>query len=153
MANQIRNISSVDDDNYPYIFEQNVDVPIKTFDTGLIRANVYRPKTDKAVPVLITCGPYGKDVPYADFNPGSYAEVNLKHKSEHTAWETPNPTFWTERGYAIVRADERGLGQSPGFLDTFGPGGPRGFFDVIEWAAEQPWSSQDWSDWYLLPRL
>ncbi|KAK5721941.1 hypothetical protein LTR15_006535 [Elasticomyces elasticus] len=141
MPNQIRNISSVDEDNYPYIFEQNVDVPIKTFDTGLIRVNVYRPKTEKAVPVLITCGPYGKDVPYADFNPGSYAEVNPKHKSEHTAWETPNPTFWTERGYAIVRADECGLGQSPGFLDTFGPGGPRAFFDVIEWAAEQPWSS------------
>ncbi|TKA76929.1 hypothetical protein B0A55_03114 [Friedmanniomyces simplex] len=141
MPNQLRDISSVDNDSYPYIFEQNVDVPIKTFDTGLIRVNVYRPKIDKPVPVLITCGPYGKDVPYADFNPASYAEVNPKHKSAHAAWETPHPTFWTEHGYAIVRADERGLGQSPGVLNTFSRSSPEGFFDVVEWAAEQAWSS------------
>ena len=65
MLNQIRDISSVDKDNYTYIFEQKVNVQIKTFDKGLVRVNIYRPKTDAPVPVLITYGPYGKDVPYA----------------------------------------------------------------------------------------
>jgi predicted acyl esterase len=41
----------------------------------------------------------------------------------------------------VVRADERGLGQSPGILDTMSRGTSEAFFDVVEWASEQPWSS------------
>ena len=64
-------------------------------------------------------GPYGKDTSYAEFADFSWKQVNPKHKSgDHSAWETPDPTFWTNAGYAVVRADERGLGQSPGKLDT-----------------------------------
>lgn len=75
------------------------------------------------------------------FQPKSYAELNPEHHSAHSAWETPDPGFWTSHGYAVVRADERGLGQSPGLLDTMSRGTSEAFFDVIEWAAEQPWSS------------
>ena len=41
----------------------------------------------------------------------------------------------------MVRADERGLGQSPGKMDTMSRGTSEAFFDVVEWAAEQSWSS------------
>lgn len=75
------------------------------------------------------------------FHEKSFAEVNPEHHSDHSAWETPDPGFWTKHGYAIVRADERGLGQSPGFLDTMSRGTSEAFCDVVEWAAEQPWSS------------
>jgi putative CocE/NonD family hydrolase len=67
--------------------------------------------------------------------------VNPAHHSDHSVWETPDPAFWTKHGYIIVRADERGLGQSPGFLDTMSRGTSEAFFDVVEWAADQPWSS------------
>ena len=68
-------------------------------------------------------GPYGKDTSYAEFADFSWKQVNPKHKSgDHSAWETPDPTFWTNAGYAVVRADERGLGQSPGKLDTMSRG-------------------------------
>jgi putative CocE/NonD family hydrolase len=75
------------------------------------------------------------------FHAKSYSEVNPEHHSDHSAWETPDPGFWTKNDYIIVRADERGLGQSPGFLDTMSRGTSEAFFDVVEWAAEQPWSS------------
>jgi predicted acyl esterase len=75
------------------------------------------------------------------FHAKSYAEVNPAHKSAHSAWETPDPLFWTSHGYAVVRADERGLGQSPGVLDTMSRGTSEAFCDVVEWAAAQPWSS------------
>jgi putative CocE/NonD family hydrolase len=75
------------------------------------------------------------------FHGKSFAEVNPEHHSDHSAWETPDPGFWTKHDYIIVRADERGLGQSPGFLDTMSRGTSEAFFDVVEWAAEQPWSS------------
>ncbi|OQO10662.1 hypothetical protein B0A48_03960 [Cryoendolithus antarcticus] len=52
-----------------------------------------------------------------------------------------HPGFWTRGGYAIVRADEVGLGQSPGVLDTMSRDTSQAFAGVIEWAADQPWSS------------
>lgn len=68
--------------------------------------------------------------------------MNPEQKSAHSAWETPDPGYWTTKaGYAVVRADERGLGQSPGLLDTMSRGTSEAFFDVVEWAAEQSWSS------------
>ncbi|KAK3677161.1 hypothetical protein LTR78_002699 [Recurvomyces mirabilis] len=140
MPNQIRDLHTVDKDSHPYIFEQNATVSLKSSD-GAVRLNVYRPKTDEKVPILVTYGPYGKDIPYADFHAKSYAEVNPQHKSEHSVWETPDPAFWTKHGYAVVRADERGTGQSPGLLDTMSRGTSEAFFEVIEWAAEQPWST------------
>ncbi|KAF5644987.1 hydrolase family [Fusarium tjaetaba] len=141
MPNPIKeDIHTVDEESFPYIFEQNATVPLKAGD-GLVRLNVYRPKGVDKVPVLVTYGPYGKDIWYQDFHPKSFSEVNPQHKSQHSAWETPDPGFWTKHGYAIVRADERGLGQSTGKLDTMSRGTSEAFFDVIEWAAEQPWSS------------
>ena len=67
MPNQIRDILKVDRTSFPYIFEQNVTVPLKAAN-GLVRCNVYRPKDSDTIkyPVLVTYGPYGKDIPYAE---------------------------------------------------------------------------------------
>ena len=66
MPNQIRDdLLVVNDKDFPYIFEQNVTIKLKSFE-GLVRCNVYRPKIAEAVPVLVTYGPYGKDIPYAE---------------------------------------------------------------------------------------
>ena len=57
----------MDDTSYPYIFEQNVSVPLKS-GSGPIRVNVYRPKSneeqERKSPVIVTYGPYGKDISY-----------------------------------------------------------------------------------------
>ncbi|KAF7588820.1 hypothetical protein BBP40_005174 [Aspergillus hancockii] len=140
MPNPTKDITRTDDTTFPYIYEENVTIALKD-NAGFIRCNVYRPKDAGMSPVLVTYGPYGKDIHYKDFHPKSYSEVNPKHHSDHSAWETPDPGFWTKHGYAVVRADERGLGQSPGVLDTMSRGTSEAFVDVVEWAAEQPWSS------------
>lgn len=123
---------------------KNVSIPLKASSLP-IRANVYLPLAAHAqgnkFPVLVTYGPYGKDIPYETFYKGSFDEVNPEHKSPYSAWETPDPVYWTKHGYAIVRADERGCGQSPGLLDTMSRGTSECFFDVVEWAAVQDWSS------------
>lgn len=143
-TNKIRDLyERFDDQENKLIFEKNVSIPLKSSPLP-IRCNVYRPGTgdeDSKFPVLITYGPYGKDIPYRTFFEGSFNEVNVEHKSKYSAWETPDPVFWTSSGYIVVRVDERGLGQSPGLLDTMSKGTSECFFDVIEWAAEQPWSS------------
>lgn len=43
--------------------------------------------------------------------------------------------------YIIIRADESGSGQSPGILQTLSRRTTATFFDVVEWASDQPWSS------------
>ena len=53
-----------DDEENNLIFEKNVSIPIPGSELP-IRANVYRPKeTRHKCPVLITYGPYGKDIWY-----------------------------------------------------------------------------------------
>lgn len=66
MPNPIReDITTVDETSFPYVFEQNVSIPLKD-KSGIVRANVYRPKEASRVPVLVTYGPYGKDIPYKE---------------------------------------------------------------------------------------
>ena len=62
MPHQIRNdLYKVDSDSFPYLFEENVTIKLQTIE-GLVRCNIYRPKTDEKVPVIVTYGPYGKDI-------------------------------------------------------------------------------------------
>ncbi|CAK7221481.1 hypothetical protein SBRCBS47491_004540 [Sporothrix bragantina] len=140
MPNEIKDIVTVNLTDYPYIFEQNVTVPLQS-NTGVVRLNVYRPKDGKPAPVMMTYGPYGKDTSYSDFLHHSWKDVNPKHQSEHSAFETPDPQFWVNEGYVVVRADEIGIGQSPGMCDTMSKSTSDAFFEVIEWAADQSWSS------------
>ncbi|PYH99829.1 alpha/beta-hydrolase [Aspergillus ellipticus CBS 707.79] len=130
MPNQIRDISEtfVDEEN-SLIFEKNVSVPLK-WNRGVLRINVYRPIAEGKYPSLVTYGP---------FHAKSFSEVNPAHKSKYSTWETPDPVFWTKRGYVVVRADEQGLEQSPGLLDTMSASTANSFFDLIEWTAVQNW--------------
>ncbi|KZM28346.1 uncharacterized protein EKO05_0010458 [Ascochyta rabiei] len=135
-----------DRDNFPYVYMQHKDIPRKQRDDGFLRSNIYLPKDaapfgNKKYPVIATYGPYGKEVPYSVFHPKSWAQLNPEMKSAHAAWETPDPGYWTAQGFVVVRVDERGAGQSPGKLDTMSRGTSEAFFDVVEWCAEQEWSS------------
>lgn len=119
------------------IFEQNVAIPLR--DGALVYANVYRPNGVGAYPVVMTFGPYGKDIHFRDFNPTAYAQI-AEH-GRYLNWETPNPDWWVPRGYVVVRVDQRGIGTSPGYLDLLSRQQGEDFYDAIEWAGIQPWST------------
>ncbi|KAF7590096.1 hypothetical protein BBP40_003252 [Aspergillus hancockii] len=144
MPYNLKNIQeNFEDQENDLFFEKNVSIILR--DSSLpIRCNVYRPLTTlkgAKVPVIMTYGPYGKDIPYRDFHPTSFAELNPDQRSHYSAWETPDPVYWTSQGYAVVRVDERGSGQSPGMLDTMSSGTCDAFCQAIEWATDQPWST------------
>lgn len=67
--------------------------------------------------------------------------MNPNQKGAHSVWETPTPNYWTSHGYAIVRVDEGGIGQSPGVLNVTSKETIDGFFYSVEWASDQSWSS------------
>jgi putative CocE/NonD family hydrolase len=58
-----------------------------------------------------------------------------------TTWEAPDPGFWVPRGYAVVNCDLRGCGTSEGVGSLFSDLEAEDYFDLIEWAAAQPWST------------
>ncbi|XWW92714.1 hypothetical protein V2A60_000640 [Cordyceps javanica] len=84
----------------------------------------------------MTFGPYGEDIPCSKFHPTSFAELNTAQKSQYSAWET-----WCSKGCVVVRCDERGFRQSPGYLDSMSADTTDSFCQAIEWAAAQPWSA------------
>lgn len=116
------------------------DVPVPLRDGTIIYVDVHRPDIEAVVPALIAWSPYGKHghVSYDDF-PGS--EVDASRLSEFTAFEGPDPLYWTAHGYAVINADPRGLWRSQGRATYCSPEEAQDYHDLIEWAGEQPWSN------------
>jgi uncharacterized protein len=133
-------------ERHEMLLEQNAPVPMR--DGAVLRANVYRPRSDGRFPVLMTFGPYGKDVPLRQFMAEAwerlnetYPEILAASSCKHLVFERPDPEMWVPDGYVIVNVDSRGAGKSPGRLDPNSPAEFRDFYDAIEWAGSEPWSS------------
>jgi predicted acyl esterase len=128
------------------LLDKNIAVPMR--DGAALCANVFRPQADGRYPVLMTLGPYGKDVHLSQFMPEAWEALKRRHPEslqssscKYLAFETPDPEVWVPHGYVLVKVDSRGAGKSPGKLDVNSPAEFRDFYDAIEWAAVQPWSS------------
>jgi predicted acyl esterase len=128
------------------VLDKDVAVPMR--DGALLRANVFRPDAAGRFPVLMTLGPYGKDVHLSQFMPEAWEALKRRHPEilkasscKYLVFETPDPEMWAREGYVVVKVDSRGSGKSVGKLDVNSPGEFRDFHDAIEWAAVQPWSS------------
>jgi len=120
-----------------------------TMDDGLVlRADVYRPVKDGKFPVILSYGPYAKNLAFQDGYPSAWQRMVEKHPdvaagstNKYQNWEVVDPEKWVPHDYACVRVDSRGAGCSPGFIDHFSPRETKDFYDCIEWAAVQPWSN------------
>lgn len=124
------------------------DVPITVRDGLVLRADIYRPIEDGQYPVIITYGPYAKGLPFQEGYPSAWNRMVEKHPdvaagstNKYQNWEVVDPEKWVPDGYVCVRVDSRGAGRSPGFIDHFSPDETRDFYECIEWAGVQPWSS------------
>ena len=124
------------------------NVPI-TMDDGLVlRADIFRPVKDGRYAVILSYGPYAKNLAFQDGYPSAWQRMAEKHpdvtagsSNLYQSWEVVDPEKWVPRDYACVRVDSRGAGCSPGFIDHFSPRETKDFYDCIEWAGVQPWSN------------
>ncbi|PYH72660.1 uncharacterized protein BO88DRAFT_450056 [Aspergillus vadensis CBS 113365] len=124
MPNQYRNIQTTDSTSFPYIYEQNVSVPLGN--RGVVRCNVYKSKAAAAesrFPVLVTYGPYGEDVPYEKYVKSQKLLRNEPDASNATLCVGTPPLYF---GQAIALID--------GFCDVID------YYAATEWqvAARQP---------------
>ncbi len=124
------------------------DTPIPMDDGLVLRADVFLPERDGRYPVIMTMGPYGKNLSFQEGYPSAWNNMVAEHPdvaegstNAYQAWETADPEKWTRDGYAMVRVDSRGAGRSPGVIDHLGPRETQDFYTCIEWAAAEPWST------------
>ena len=119
---------------YGVILEEDVAIPVR--DGTVLRADVYRPDVsggdsgNNNFPVLISLSAYQKNL-----------DRILPHVRPFTHVERPEPDWWVPRGYVLLFIDTRGTGKSPGKADIWSMQESRDYYDAIEWAAGQDWSS------------
>jgi predicted acyl esterase len=124
------------------------DVAVEVSDGAILRADVFRPEEPGAYPVLLTHGPYAKGLSFQDGYPSAWNLMAERHPdvtagstNKYQNWEVVDPEKWVPHGYVVVRVDSRGCGTSAGFIDHFSPRETQDFYDCIEWAGVQPWST------------
>jgi predicted acyl esterase len=123
------------------ILERSIPVPMR--DGVRLFANLLRPPADGPWPVIMSVTPYGKDN-FPDrmssfFMRLSGVKFGKLHRSRFTGFESPDPAHWVENGYAVVQADVRGMHKSEGLAGVLRPLDAQDYYDLIEWAALQPW--------------
>jgi len=101
------------------IVERNVAVPMR--DGVILRADIFRPDTNKPLPVLLYRTPYDKEFAAAEYT---------THLSA------------VKRGYVVVLQDVRGRYASDGVFNPYFDEANDGY-DSIGWAARQNWSNGD----------
>lgn len=105
------------------IVDQKVMMPMR--DGIRLSTDIFRPKTDQPVPVILSKTPY-------NFN--SWGDGEMRTRTYQTAMD------YVKRGYAYVVQNERGRYFSEGEWDILGPPTTDGY-DAFKWLAEQPWSN------------
>src|SRR5258708_3206504 len=98
---------------------------------------------------LMSAHPYGKDNLPAGGGRGWRVSVQYRllrqpervRFSSLTGWEAPDPAWWAAQGYAVVICDLRGAGTSDGEASLLSDQEGEDVYDLIEWAAAQPWST------------
>lgn len=105
------------------IIEQKIMMPMR--DGKRLATDIYRPKTDKKVPVIFSRTPY-------NFN--TYGDGERRTRTYERAYEA------VKMGYAYVVQNERGRFFSEGDWDILGV--PlTDAYDAFTWMAEQEWSN------------
>lgn len=125
------------------------DVPITMSDGVTLRADVFRPDDGRAYPVIMGATPYGKWLSFQDEVWGGQWKMLTRHEPEiqklstnrFQNYEFPDPERFVHDGYVLVRVDVRGTGRSPGVMDLYSARETQDFYECIEWAAAQSWST------------
>lgn len=141
---------------------RTVDVKIPTRDGSYLLADIYYPTEEGRYPALVSLGTFGKALMvHMGMNYSSKLEDVLIYEQEQDKYfegnpeglpavenhGTPTTTYWVPQGYALVKIDERGAGETPGKFEQFSLQEARDFYDAIEWTAKQPWCNGKVGTW------
>ena len=104
------------------IVERDVMIPMR--DGVKLAGDIYRPDDGKPHPTLVNIQPYDNDM------------FLVTHELLFS------PLIAAQKGYAVLSVESRGRAGSEGEWRPYGDEG-HDAYDVIEWAAKQPWSDSN----------
>ena len=126
----------------PVDLELDRDVQIPLRDGVLLRADVWKPEGAGPFPTVLSYTPYGKAGGYWRLDNFPFrAGVPRGRLSGLQSFESPDPAYWCRHGYAVVVVDLRGSTHSEGDMTFWGEQGGQDGYDIVEWIAEQSWST------------
>lgn len=103
---------------------------LETRDGEQLRYSVLLPEAGGRFPVIIN---------YSGYDPGALG--GLAYREGDTAMSAGLDRFLLEHGYAVMGVNARGTGCSTGVFDFLGEKYGEDGFDLVEFAAAQPWSN------------
>jgi predicted acyl esterase len=125
----------------PIVIERDLSVPMR--DGVRLFVNLCKPEAGGSYPVIMSVTPYGKDkLPdrlttfFMRLSGVRFGKLNC---SPLTGFEAPDPVYWVEQGYAVLQVDVRGMHKSEGQAGVLRQQDAEDYYDLIEWAASQPW--------------
>lgn len=124
------------DPSIQVLVEENVFIP--TRDGTRLQCDIYRPDKPGRYPVIMAFAPYPRRVG-AGVMPG--VDDNGGVGTRYWYFEQANPEYWVPRGYIYISVSTRGYGGSEGITNALSYFEARDYYDAVEWAAAQPWST------------
>ena len=106
------------------VCDEDVEAPMR--DGVNLLADIYRPAATGRYPVLIAASPYPRQIQNLGA-PMGFIEAGATD-------------FFVPRGYVHLIANCRGTSGSGGTFGFFDGQERQDMYDLVEWAAEQPWS-------------
>jgi len=119
-----RDYRNLSEPQYEIARDDDVAVPMR--DGVNLLADVHRPETSGRYPVLIAASPYPRQIQNLGA-PMGFIEAGASD-------------FFVPRGYVHLIVNLRGTGGSGGVFGFFDDQERRDMHDLVEWAADQPWS-------------
>jgi uncharacterized protein len=110
-----------------HVMAHDDDVAVPMRDGIMLLADVHRPAEPGQYPVLIAASPYPRQIQNLGA-PAGFIEAGASD-------------FFVPRGYVHVIANCRGTSGSGGSFGFFDGQERRDMYDLVEWAAQQPWSN------------
>jgi uncharacterized protein len=109
-----------------FAMAEDDDVPVPMRDGVTLLADVHRPAQPGRYPVLVAASPYPRQIQNLGA-PAGFIEAGASD-------------FFVPRGYVHVIANCRGTGGSGGTFGFFDSQERHDMYDLVEWAAQEPWS-------------
>jgi uncharacterized protein len=116
------------------------DVSITMSDGIKINVDVFRPASEGQFPVLLGVSTFDKEIQSDRVWPGPTRSRRIRGTPD-ACLEAANTDFFVRRGYVNIIGSVRGSGKSGGVYQYLSPREIQDTYEIIEWAARQPWSN------------
>ncbi len=121
-----------------YGIAANRDITVPMSDGVNINLDIFRPDSNGKFPALVAMSAFNKEIQSDRVWPSAARSRRIRGTPDGCLEAGPTD-FFVRRGYVHIIGSVRGTGKSGGAYNYLGPREIRDTYEIIEWAAKQPW--------------